>query len=167
MKMSWDDYFLNIVQAVSQRATCDRGKSGCVVTKDNRILVTGYVGSPSGIPSCDEVGHLLEKVTHPDGSISEHCHRTVHAERNSILQAARIGVSLQGGTLYCSMTPCMRCAMDIIQVGIIKVVCEKKYHQGKVSEEMFKQAKIELVFKHDEIVTYDKQICQNSINGKS
>jgi dCMP deaminase len=155
-KLSWDDYFLEIVKTVALRATCDRGKSGCVVTKNNRILVTGYVGAPSGISDCNEIGHLLEKVIHTDGSISEHCHRSVHAETNALLQAARIGVSLEGATLYCSMTPCMKCAMSIIQVGITRVVCEKKYHQGKISEELFSKANIEIMFKHDEIMTYDK-----------
>jgi len=153
-KLSWDDYFLKIVEAVSLRATCNRGKTGCVITKNNRILVSGYPGAPSGIPSCDEVGHMLEKVIHEDGTISEHCHRTVHAEFNGILQAARVGVSLEGGTLYCSMTPCMRCAMAIIQVGIKRVVCQGKYHQGKISEDLFKQANIEIVFKNNEVVIY-------------
>lgn len=156
MKMSWDDYFLGIMHAVAARATCDRGRSGCVITKNNRILVSGYVGSIPGSEECDVVGHLLEKVIHPDGSISEHCHRTIHSEQNAIYQAARTGIVLEGSTLYCTMTPCMRCAMAIVQVGIVKVVCEKKYHQGKISEDIFKQAKIELVFKHDEIVKYTK-----------
>jgi dCMP deaminase len=151
---NWDDYFLEIVKAVALRATCDRGRSGCVVTRNNRILVTGYVGAPSGIAGCDEVGHLLEKVIHPDGTISEHCHRSVHAEANALYQASRIGVSLEGGTLYCTMTPCMRCTMGIIQVGITKVVCEKRYHQGQISEELFKQANIELVIKNNEVLKY-------------
>lgn len=154
MKMSWDDYFLGIVKAVSMRATCDRGRSGCVITKNNRLLVSGYVGSLPGFDECDQVGHLLEKHIHADGSVSEHCIRTQHSEANAIIQAARIGVALEGATLYCTMTPCIKCAMNIISAGIVKVVCEKKYHQGKVSEEMFKQAKIELVFKHDEVMTY-------------
>jgi dCMP deaminase len=156
MKMSWDDYFFGIMHAVAARATCDRGRSGCVITKNNRILVSGYVGSIPGSAECDVVGHLLEKVTHSDGSISEHCHRTIHSEQNAIYQAARTGIVLEGSTLYCTMTPCMRCAMAIIQVGIIRVVCERKYHQGKISEEMFEKSNIIIEFKHDEIVEYTK-----------
>jgi len=155
-RQAWDDYFLAIVKAVSARATCDRGKSGCVITKNNRALVTGYVGAPTGFPDCTELGHLIEKVIHVDGSISEHCHRTVHSEMNALFQAARIGVSLEGATLYCTMSPCMRCAMGIVQVGIVRVVCEQKYHQGTISEEIFKQANIKLEFKNTTVLQYPR-----------
>ncbi len=153
---NWDEYFLEFVKTAALRATCDRGKSGCVIVKSNRVLVTGYVGAPSGFPDCSEVGHLLETVIHPDGTKSEHCHRTIHAEMNAILQAARIGVSLEGATLYCTMTPCMRCAMSIVQVGISRVVCKQKYHQGSASEKMFKQAGIEVVFMNKSVLEYSK-----------
>jgi dCMP deaminase len=154
---TWDEYFLLNVDGIGTRATCDRGKSGCIITRDNRILVTGYVGAPSGFPDCDEVGHLMETVIHTDGSTSDHCHRTIHAEMNAILQAARIGISLEGGTLYCTMTPCMRCTMSIIQVGIKRVVCKQKYHQGLISEVLLDQAKIETVFMSDSVVQYRKK----------
>ncbi|MDD5650485.1 MAG: cytidine/deoxycytidylate deaminase family protein [Candidatus Nanoarchaeia archaeon] len=153
---NWDEYFMLTVDTIGLRATCDRGKSGCVITKNNRILVTGYVGAPSGFPDCSEVGHLLETVVHQDGTKSEHCHRTIHAEMNAILQAAHIGVSLKGGTLYCTMTPCMRCAMSIVQVGIARVVCKQKYHQGAASEDVFKQAGIEVTFLNESVVVYPK-----------
>lgn len=65
--------------------------------------------------------------------------RTVHAEQNAICQAAKLGIALDKSTLYCKMTPCRACAMMIINCGITRVVCEKKYHAGKESEEMFKK----------------------------
>lgn len=151
----WDDYFLEFVKTASLRATCDRGKSGCVIVKDNRILVTGYVGAPSGFPDCSEVGHLIETVIHADGTKSQHCHRTIHAEMNALLQAAKIGVSLDEATLYCTMTPCMKCALSIVQTGIRRVVCLQKYHQGEISEGIFKQANIQLVFKSDQVIEYN------------
>jgi dCMP deaminase len=83
--------------------------------------------------------------------------RTVHAEQNAICQAARLGIPLEGSTLYCRMTPCRTCAMLIINCGIVKVVCERKYHDGKESEEMFLQAGISLEFVHDEIQEYERQ----------
>jgi len=62
-RLSWDDYFLKeIVPAVAKRATCNRGRSGAIIVKDKRILTTGYVGSPSGLPHCDDVGHLIHEV---------------------------------------------------------------------------------------------------------
>ncbi len=152
---SWDEYFMNIVHAVGQRGTCDRGRSGCVVVKDKRILTTGYVGSPSGMPHCDEIGHQMKTVTHEDGSISKHCLRTAHAEANAISQAARFGISLEGGTLYSKMTPCDVCAKLLINAGIKRVVSEKFYHRG--ASELLKQAGIEIVVLKQELEKYDKQ----------
>jgi len=154
---SWDDYFLEVAHAIAKRATCDRGRSGCVIAKNKQLLVTGYVGAPAGLPHCDDVGHQMKKVTHEDGHESSHCVRTVHAEQNAICQAAKLGVPIDGATLYCRMTPCRVCAMLIINCGIKRVVCERKYHAGAESEGMFKQAGITLEYKHDEVQQYDNQ----------
>ena len=154
---SWDEYFMEIANTVSTRATCDRGRSGCVIVRDRQILVTGYVGSPKGLPHCDEVGHQFRRVVHEDGSVSEHCVRTVHAEQNAICQAAKLGISLDGATLYCRMTPCRVCAMLIINCGIKRVVCEKKYHDGAESEEMFKMAGVQLEFFSEDVMKYERQ----------
>jgi len=148
---------MEIANTVAKRATCDRGRSGCVIVRDKQILVSGYVGSPRGLPHCDEVGHLLKQVTHEDGRVSQHCMRTVHAEQNAICQAARLGIALEGGTLYCRMTPCRTCAMLIINCGIVRVVCERKYHDGQDSERMFAQAGVSLEFMNDEVMQYEKQ----------
>jgi dCMP deaminase len=156
-RKSWDRYFLDIVGMVATRATCDRGKAGCIITKNNRIIVTGYVGSPSGLPHCDDIGHLMRKVIDENGLESMHCVRTVHAEQNAICQAARNGISIEGGTLYCKMEPCRTCAMLIINCGIKRVVCEKKYHKAKDTREMFKDAGISLEVINDEIEKYDNQ----------
>ncbi|MEM9424428.1 MAG: cytidine/deoxycytidylate deaminase family protein [Spirochaetota bacterium] len=144
---SWDAYFFEVCAAIAKRATCDRGRSGCVIVKDKQILATGYVGAPVGLPHCDEAGHLLKRVTHDDGSVSTHCMRTVHAEQNAICQAAKFAGGLEGATLYCSMTPCRSCAMMIINIGICKVVAGKRYQLGSESEEMFARAGIELVYR--------------------
>ena len=157
IRPSWDEYFLEIADTVAKRATCDRGRSGYVIAKGKQILVTGYVGSPTGLPHCDEVGHQMKQVVHEDGKITNHCVRTVHAEQNAICQAAKMGIALEGATLYCRMTPCRTCAMLIINCGITRVVCEKRYHAGQESEEMFKAANVELIIVNDEIVKYDNQ----------
>ena len=154
---SWDDYFIEVSRAIAKRATCDRGRSGCVIARDRQLLVTGYVGSPAGLPHCDEAGHLLKKTVHEDGRVTQHCVRTVHAEQNAICQAAKLGVAIAGATLYCKMTPCRTCAMLIINCGISRVVCERKYHAGAESEEMFKNAGVTLEYKHDEVLKYDGQ----------
>jgi dCMP deaminase len=151
---TWDEYFMEVMEAISKRATCNRGKSGCVIANDNHLLVTGYVGSPVGLPHCDEVGHLMKKVIHDDDTITEHCVRTVHAEQNAICQAAKLGISLNGATLYCRMTPCRVCCMLIINCGIKRVVCQRKYHAGLESEQMFRDANIKLEFVEEEIQQY-------------
>ncbi len=153
----WDRYFLDLCEAVARRATCNRGKSGCVIVKDKRIMTTGYVGAPAGLSHCDEVGHDLRKVFDNNGNVTQHCVRTLHAEQNAIIQAARFGIPLEGATLFCKMTPCRTCAMMIINAGIKRVVCEKRYHADADSIEMFKQAGVELVIINNEIEQYEKQ----------
>jgi dCMP deaminase len=99
----------------------------------------------------------MKKVLHEDDRITQHCMRTVHAEQNAVCQAARLGIPLEGATLYCRMTPCRTCAMLIINCGIVRVVCERKYHDGQESEEMFKLAGVQLEYVFDEFQQYEKQ----------
>ena len=153
----WDRYFLDLSEAVSKRATCDRGRAGCVIVKDKRIMTTGYVGAPAGLPHCDEEGHDLRKALNENGTFTNHCVRTLHAEQNAIIQAAKFGIPLDGSTLYCKMTPCRTCAMMIINSGIKRVVCEQHYHADKDSIEMFNLAGIELVVMNNTVMKYEKQ----------
>ena len=154
---NWDRYFLDLCEAVAKRATCDRGRSGSVIVKDKRIMTTGYVGAPMGLPHCDEAGHDMRKVFDTNGNVTQHCVRTLHAEQNAIIQAARFGIPLEGATLFCKMTPCRTCAMMIINAGIKRVVCEKRYHADADTIDMFKQACVELTIVNNEFEKYDKQ----------
>jgi len=151
---SWDEYFLQLAEMVGSRGTCDRGRAGSIIVKDKRILSTGYVGAPVGLPSCDEVGHELHTVTQENGIISKHCIRTSHAEQNAINNAARVGVAVEGGTLYCKMIPCYKCAQSIINAGIKRVLAMKDYHGGTRTKEIFKEAKIKLDIINKEIEQY-------------
>jgi dCMP deaminase len=157
VRPTWDEYFMEVTRAVAKRATCDRGRSGCVIARDKQILVTGYVGSPPGIPHCDDVGHQMKTVTHEDGSQTQHCVRTTHAEQNAIVQAAKLGVAINGATIYTKMTPCAVCAKMIITAGIVRVVSEKRYHAGQESEELFKKAGVTLEFMNNEVENYTNQ----------
>lgn len=154
---NWDEYFIEIMLAVGKRGTCDRGQAGSVITRENRILATGYAGAPSGIAHCDDVGHELHTVTHADGSESQHCIRTTHAEQNAITSAARHGVSIEGGTLYCKMMPCYICSKLIINAGIQRVVALHDYHRAQRSKEIFDEAKIEYQLIHTEVQSYENQ----------
>jgi len=154
---SWDEYFLDLAAQVAKRATCDRGRAGCVVVRDKRIIATGYVGSPPGLPHCDDVGHLLRKVVDEDGTVRQHCVRTTHAEQNAICQAARYGIALEGATLYCTMEPCRVCAMLLISVGIRRVVARRRYHAGQDTRELFLAAGVQLHVWEDETEQYPAQ----------
>ncbi len=152
---SWDNYFLELADAASKRATCNRGRSGCVIVRDKQVLATGYVGSPVGLPHRDDAGHIIKKVIQKNGEISEHCVRTVHAEQNAICQAAKRGISIEGATVYQRMTPCRTCAMLWINCGIKKVVCERKYQLAEESEQLLREAGVQLEYKYNEIQPYE------------
>ena len=123
---SWDDYFMAIAKIVAARGTCDRLRAGAILVKNNRIIATGYNGSPPGLPHCDEVGHMIEEG---------HCVRTIHAEHNVILQAAVIpGASTDGSIMYTKYSPCIHCAKYLIAAGIKRVVIGKFYRNDKVKE---------------------------------
>lgn len=154
---SWDEYFMDVTRTVAKRATCDRGRSGCVIVKDKRILCTGYVGSPVGIDHCDEIGHEMLETHNDKGEKSQHCIRTSHAEQNALAQAARFGIAIDGSTLYCKMEPCYICAKMVINAGIKRVVAEMKYHVAERTREVFKKAGVELVVKNNKVEQYEKQ----------
>jgi dCMP deaminase len=154
VRPSWDQYFMSIAEMVGSRGTCDRGRSGSIIVKDKRVLVTGYVGSPAGLPHCDEVGHEMHKVTHEDGSESMHCIRTIHAEQNALAQAARMGIPLEGGTVYCKMVPCYVCAKMLMNAGIERVVAAKDYHASKQSKKIFKEGGVKLTILDETVEAY-------------
>lgn len=151
---SWDEYFFGIMHSIGARATCDRGRSGCVIVREKRIVATGYVGAPANCKHCDEVGHEMHTVINDNGTQSRHCIRTTHAEQNAIAQAARFGVSTTGAVLYVQMCPCYTCAKMIINAGIKRVVAENDYHAAKRSKEIFKEAGVKFEQLNNKMQTY-------------
>ena len=144
--MTWDEYFLNVLDSISARATCNRGRAACIFVRDNIILSTGYVGAPRGFDDCDHAGHLIETTKHLDGREVEHCVRTVHAEQNAICNAALNGISLKGCTVYVSFTPCRVCAMMLVQLQTTRVVCNQKHSMATVGDEILRQAGIKVEY---------------------
>lgn len=154
----WDEYFLNLLEPLGSRGTCDRGRSGAVIVSHHHtILATGYVGAPPGQPHCDEVGHLMRTVIDENGNQSQHCVRTLHAEENAILQCAKDGIKLEGATIYTKMVPCYNCAMRIVRVGIKRVVAQKRYHADEMSLKLFKDAGVELDVIENSVEEYKNQ----------
>ncbi len=139
----WDTYFMEIAGLVAKRATCTRRQVGAVVVMDRRVLTTGYNGAPSGIAHCRVVGCMREALNVPSGERHELC-RGIHAEQNAIIQAARYGVSIRGGTLYCTNLPCSICAKMIINAGIKNIFYAEGYADS-MSEAMLSEAGVDLI----------------------
>ncbi len=158
IRPSWDEYFLNLLEPIGSRGSCDRGRSGAViVSPGHTIVATGYVGAAPGQPHCDEVGHMLNTVIREDGTQSQHCVRTLHAEENAILQCAKDGISVEGTTIYTKMVPCYNCAMRIVRVGIKRVVALKRYHTDQLSIKLFRDAEVNLVIMDNAVESYENQ----------
>lgn len=134
----WDEYWMKIALDVSARGTCDRKKVGAVIVIDNFIVSTGYNGAAPGEPHCDDAGHDLVELA--DGR--KNCVRTVHAEENAILQAARRGVAVFGGTIYTNTYPCWPCARKIISVGLVRVVYDSDYNNDERVRDAFIRRRI-------------------------
>ena len=118
-RMGRDEYLMNIASIIALRGTCPRAKVGAVLTREGRIISTGYNGSPSGTAHCIDKGCILDE--------RGKCIRTVHAELNCICFAAKHGIRTEGTTLYVTYSPCLECAKAIINAGIKKVFYSKEY----------------------------------------
>ena len=143
IRPSWDEYFMAIAQLAATRSTCLRRQVGAVITKDKKILATGYNGAPAGLKHCLDIGCLREKLNIPSGERHELC-RATHAEQNAIVQAATHGVSIKDSVLYSTTQPCILCTKLLINAGIKKIVIQEKY-PDKLSEEMLKEANVEII----------------------
>jgi len=139
---SWDNYFLEMAQLVSQRATCLRRKVGAILVRDKKILATGYNGAPSGLAHCLDIGCLRHKLRIPSGQRHELC-RGLHAEQNALIQASLHGVSAKGSTLYVTNHPCIICAKMLINAGIINVVITKGY-PDRMAMDFLREGKIKV-----------------------
>ena len=139
----WHDYFLKITQDVAQRATCVKRKVGAVIVKENRILSTGYNGTPKGFVHCSEETCIRKQMNVPSGQRHELC-RGLHAEQNAIIQAAWHGVKISGGVMYCTYQPCVICAKMMINAGIIELIYAGGY-PDELAAEMLKESKLKVI----------------------
>ena len=140
----WDKRFMEMTELVSSWSSCIRRQVGAIIVKDKRILTTGYNGAPSGVSSCKDREKCIRIERNiASGTCQEICY-AVHAEQNAICQAAKLGLSIDGATLYCTHQPCTICARLIINSGIKKVVYKNGYPDD-FSLELFKEAGVEIV----------------------
>ena len=140
---SWDEYFMKLAWLVAERSTCVRHHVGAVIVREKRILTTGYNGAASGIKDCLELGCLRNELNIPSGTRHEIC-RAIHAEQNAIIQAGTHGININGGTLYCTHSPCILCAKMIANAKIKRVVMSIEY-PDETFKNLFKEAGIEYV----------------------
>ena len=137
----WDKRFMEMARLVSTWSSCFQPcrEVGAVIVRDKRVMTTGYNGAPAGVSTCVERGECLrKKLGIPSGTRHEMCY-AVHAEQNAIIQAAKLGVNIDGSTLYCTHQPCILCAKMIVNAGIVRVV----YHSGYPDDfalDIFKEA---------------------------
>lgn len=132
---SWDNYFVKLATHVSSRSTCTRKQVGAVIVRDKMILSTGYNGSIRNTEHCSEVGCLLE---------NGHCIRTVHAEANAVVQAAKNGINISESTIYTTASPCFYCFKLLANAGIKKIFYSELYGTDKKFLSYAKSLEIEL-----------------------
>lgn len=135
VRADWDEYFMRIAVEVAGRSTCDRKHVGAVIVRERNILSTGYNGSIAGMPHCDDVGHMME---------NNHCVATIHAEANSILQAAKNGVTINGASIYTTASPCWNCFKLIVNAGMRRILFGEFYRDDRIFE-ISRQLHIELI----------------------
>ena len=139
---TWDEYFMEIATVAAKRSTCLRRAVGAVIVRDNHIISTGYNGSPKGTPHCQETGCIRKLNDIPSGTRHEFC-RGSHAEINAIAQAASVGTTTNGATLYCTHQPCAFCAKAIINAGIKKIIFAHPY-PDEIGSKLLQEAGLEL-----------------------
>lgn len=117
-----DDMLMAMAETVRKRSTCLRGQVGVVIARDGRIVSMGYNGSPPGVDHCTEVGCEPE-----DG-----CERTIHAEANALVWAARAGITTEGAVMYSTHSPCRTCAQLIASAGIEEFMYVRPYRAERL-----------------------------------
>ncbi|HLY21808.1 MAG TPA: cytidine/deoxycytidylate deaminase family protein [bacterium] len=137
---SWDEYFMSLAHLAATRSTCLRRHVGAVIVKDRMVLSTGYNDTPRGVPNCGEGGCARCASEAASGTALDTC-LCLHAEQNAIVQAAYHGVSIAGGTIYCTHQPCLTCAKMIVNAGLVRIVYDEPY-PDPVAERLLTDASI-------------------------
>ena len=134
MKPSFDSIYMELAEKLALRSHCTRAQVGAVLTKDTRIISIGYNGPPQGTHNCDVDFH--EEGGCPRDSKGS-CSLALHAEQNAILYASKNGASIEGSTIYVTLSPCISCARIIYSMKIKRVIYLNSYaaYKGIASDE--------------------------------
>lgn len=133
-RIPWKQYFMMQALVIAQRSTCNRALVGSILVKDKRIIGTGYNGSVSGQPHCDDIGHQM---------VDGHCVRTIHSEMNTLIQCAKNGVSTDNTEIYVTHFPCYNCTKALLQAGVKRINYYYDYHDNPLALELLEQVGVE------------------------
>jgi dCMP deaminase len=140
---SWDAYFMSIARQVASRSNCVKRRVGAVIVVDRRIVSTGYNGTPRGVRNCNEGGCPRCNAFTEGGARLDEC-LCSHAEENAITQAAYHGVSVRGGSIYTTFSPCLQCTKMIINAGLEEVAYSADYPLGEVALALLREAGVKV-----------------------
>jgi dCMP deaminase len=130
-KLRFDDIYMDLAGNLARKSHCVKMKVGAVISKDTRIVSLGYNGPPAGTHNCDQEWPESGCARDRKGG----CSLALHAEANAILYAAKNQITLEGGTLYVTLSPCLPCARIIYTTGIRKVIYRDSYAAYKGIDE--------------------------------
>lgn len=139
LRPSWDTYFMKLADLAALRSNCMKRRVGCVIVKDNRVVATGYNGTPRHLTNCNEGGCSRCNQALNMGSSLSTC-LCLHAEENALLEAGRD--RMHGSILYCNTCPCLTCSVKIIQTGVKEVVYDQSYSMDEHTHKLMEQANI-------------------------
>lgn len=140
---SWDEYFMSIAKIVASRSNCVKRKVAAVIVKDQRIISTGYNGTPRGAKNCNEGGCPRCNSFAEAGTRLDEC-LCCHGEENAITQAAFWGISVKGASIYCTLAPCLICTKMIINSGITEVIYNLEYALNETALNLFRQTGVKV-----------------------
>ena len=139
----WDEYFMSIARVVASRSNCVKRKVAAIITRDRRVISTGYNGTPRGVPNCNEGGCPRCNSFAAGGTRLDEC-LCCHGEENAITQSAYHGVNVRGGTMYTTFSPCLTCTKLIINAGLVEVVYNVDYPLGGVALDLLGEAGVKV-----------------------
>lgn len=146
LRPGWDSYFMSLAKLASERTNCMKRRVGCVVARNQRVVATGYNGTPSGVTNCWSGGcprcNNAQSVSSSQGGIALDLCLCLHAEENAIIEAGRD--RCENATLYCNLFPCVLCAKKIVQAGISRVVFERHYAMDAASSHLLQAGNVKV-----------------------
>lgn len=143
LRPTWDAYFMRLADLAALRSNCMKRRVGCVIVKDNRVVATGYNGTPRHLTNCNEGGCPRCNNGQGSGAALSTC-LCLHAEENALLEAGRDRIAGATSTLYCNTCPCLTCSIKIVQSGITQVVYAQSYSMDEHSHRVLSDARIVL-----------------------